>query len=67
MLRVSARWIDLFDWRVWTLRLAPVAALLALLAVLPAGPTTLDAWIDGAGSLLADRGGAMARLFSERR
>lgn len=33
--RVSARWIDAFDWRVWTLRLAPVAALLALLTVLP--------------------------------
>jgi anti-sigma factor RsiW len=34
--RVAARWVDVFDFRVWTLRLAPVAALLALLAVLPA-------------------------------
>jgi anti-sigma factor RsiW len=33
--RVSARWIDVFNWRGWTLRLAPVAVLLALLAVLP--------------------------------
>ena len=37
--RVASRWIDLFDWRVWTLRLAPVAALLAILAVLPTGVT----------------------------
>ena len=34
--RVSARWVDAFNWRVWTLRLAPVAALLMLLALLPA-------------------------------
>ena len=31
---------------------------------LPAGPTTLDACIDGAALLLADRAEAMARLFS---
>lgn len=32
--------IDLFNWRAWTLRLAPVAALLALLAWYPAGSGT---------------------------
>lgn len=55
--RVSARWVDAFDWRTWTLRLAPAAALFALLAVLPvpglstasdaaSEPTSsvLDAW-----------------------
>ena len=30
------RWMDFANWRVWTLRLVPVAALLAWLAVLPA-------------------------------
>ena len=50
--RVSARWIDLFDWRVWTLRLAPVAALLALLAVLPAGPTPTDSVTSETGQSL---------------
>lgn len=34
--RVSARWVDALNWRAWTLRLAPVAALFALLAILPA-------------------------------
>jgi anti-sigma factor RsiW len=58
--RVRARvappqWLDAFNWRAWTIRLAPIAALLALLAVLPAqrGASTdttqtvsgvLDAW-----------------------
>jgi anti-sigma factor RsiW len=39
--RVRARvappqWLDAFNWQGWTIRLAPVAVLLALLAVLPA-------------------------------
>lgn len=33
----TAGLIDLFNWRAWTLRLAPVAALLALLAWYPVG------------------------------
>jgi hypothetical protein len=50
--------LDLINWRAWTLRLAPVAALLAFLAWLPgstqtgtARPTTasvaIDAWSTG--------------------
>ena len=51
----SIRWWELADWRVWTLRLAPVAALLALLAWMPfASETTLsnalDAWATAASS-----------------
>jgi hypothetical protein len=42
-------WIDLADWRVWTVRLAPVAAALALAAwLVPAqtgsGPLSLEEW-----------------------
>jgi anti-sigma factor RsiW len=52
--RVSARWVDVFDFRVWTLRLAPVAALLALLAVLPArgASTASDGTSETASALL---------------
>jgi predicted anti-sigma-YlaC factor YlaD len=33
-------WIDLFNWRAWSLRLAPVAAALVILAVFVAGNVT---------------------------
>jgi anti-sigma factor RsiW len=51
--------IGLFNWRAWTLRLAPVAALLALLAWYPANsgsassgaaqtlPAAVDEWVGG--------------------
>jgi anti-sigma factor RsiW len=48
--RLEAGWVGLADWRQWTLRLAPVAAALALAAWLlgaPASQTavpTLDDW-----------------------
>jgi hypothetical protein len=42
-------WLDLADWRAWTVRLAPVAAVLALAAWLTAGqtgaaPLSLEEW-----------------------
>lgn len=58
----SIRWWEFADWRVWTLRLAPVAALLALLAWVPtSGDATtstsvttlasvLDSWATGAAA-----------------
>lgn len=53
--RIEARpgVIDLFNWRAWTLRLAPVAALVGLLAWLPSSQTTWtltaaeEAWASG--------------------
>lgn len=36
----SVGWWEFADWRIWTLRLAPVAALLALLAWVPFGGDT---------------------------
>ena len=52
----DAGWFGLLDWRVWTIRLAPVAAALALAAYLTAGvqPATsvsLEEWaVSHAGS-----------------
>lgn len=56
----SAGWLGMADWRVWTLRLAPVAAVLAL-AILFGGSSldpsvTIDEWTydsadNGAGAL----------------
>lgn len=47
--------VDLVNWRAWTWRLVPVAALLGLLAWLPSSggsarfDTALDSWAAGAG------------------
>ena len=46
--------LDLLDWRVWTLRLLPAAALLLLLAWLPSRSTTTSSAIDALASATAD-------------
>jgi anti-sigma factor RsiW len=46
--------LDLLDWRAWTLRLVPAAALLALLAWLPSRATTASSAIDAWASATAD-------------
>jgi len=67
--------IDLLNWRAWTLRLAPVAALLALLAWYPAMngssassasqtlPAVLDEW---AGRQVQVAGGELISSTSDR-
>ena len=39
-------WLDLINWRIWTVRLAPVAAALVVVAVLGFGPTEAAAPIE---------------------
>lgn len=68
--------IDLFNWRAWTLRLAPLAALLALIAWYPTGaaspttsdtnqtlPAALDEWAGGQAQVA---GGLLISASSDR-
>ena len=52
----ASGWLGILDWRTWTFRLAPVAAALAIAALLAGtsstsegSTTTLDAWTRGVG------------------
>ena len=72
--RVASRpWLEVVNWRIWTLRLAPLAALLALLAWLPAtkddtsSEGTLAAAMDTWSGRVAARVRRDSRCCSTRR
>ena len=59
-LETAARWLDVLNWRLWTYRLAPLAACLLVIAVLSVGRTVqveplefselVEAWVTEEGS-----------------
>jgi hypothetical protein len=51
--RVAPRWLDMANWRAWTLRLVPVAAaLIAMLLILPGRGETVDTQAQSLSSVI---------------
>ena len=43
----ASGWLGILDWRTWTFRLAPVAAVLAIAALLAGASPTSEGWCRG--------------------